>query len=320
MAALIREPPREGGPARGSACAPRPTSSTSPRSPAPSGGGGHRQAAGFSSDQSIEEITEFIRDRVRRVPCRRARLDPRARARRQAGGALVVRGRRASCARRTGARDRPRGHARPVRDRASARAPRRLDPPGAVPRRAGQALRDGGRPARADLDRRPRGRGASRSWSRRCGGARAGARRPRGEVELPIPAASAVKIDGERAYKLHRRGVAVEMPLRRSTVSARRSSGMRRRRDARPAGRLGHLRASIADALGGHCRTLRRTEVGPFRVEDADRERILPPVEALRSCRSRGDAAEAQAIRTAAARTSRCESFATASSWPSTGP
>src|SRR5688572_28465575 len=29
----------------------------------------------------------------------------------------------------------------------------------------------------------------------------------RGEIELPIPAASAVKIGGERAYKLHRRGV-----------------------------------------------------------------------------------------------------------------
>jgi phosphoesterase RecJ-like protein len=26
-----------------------------------SGGGGHRQAAGFSSDDSIEEITEFIK-------------------------------------------------------------------------------------------------------------------------------------------------------------------------------------------------------------------------------------------------------------------
>ena len=38
----------------------------------------------------------------------------------------------------------------------------------------------------------------------------------RGEIELPIPAASAVKIGGERAYKLHRRGVQVEMPLRRS--------------------------------------------------------------------------------------------------------
>ena len=42
----------------------------------------------------------------------------------------------------------------------------------------------------------------------------------RGEIELPIPAASAVKIGGERAYKLHRRGVEVEMPLRRSRVDA----------------------------------------------------------------------------------------------------
>ncbi len=36
----------------------------------------------------------------------------------------------------------------------------------------------------------------------------------RGDVELPIPAASAVKIGGERAYRLARRGVVVEMPLR----------------------------------------------------------------------------------------------------------
>src|ERR671933_2913065 len=42
----------------------------------------------------------------------------------------------------------------------------------------------------------------------------------RGEIELPIPAASAVKIGGERAYRLARRGVAVEMPLRRSRVDA----------------------------------------------------------------------------------------------------
>src|SRR5213080_5260252 len=40
----------------------------------------------------------------------------------------------------------------------------------------------------------------------------------RGEVELPIPAASAVKIGGERAYRLARRGVEVDMPLRRSQV------------------------------------------------------------------------------------------------------
>src|SRR5689334_11600713 len=42
----------------------------------------------------------------------------------------------------------------------------------------------------------------------------------RGEIELPIPAASAVKVGGERAYRLARRGVEVEMPRRRSTVHA----------------------------------------------------------------------------------------------------
>jgi tRNA pseudouridine55 synthase len=92
----------------------------------------------------------------------------------------------------------------------------------------------------------------------------------RGEIELPIPAASAVKIGGERAYRLARRGVEVEMPLRRSVVHAldviaytgdvvtldlRVSSGT-------------YIRA-IADAAGGHCRTLRRTEVGPFDVSHA---------------------------------------------------
>jgi tRNA pseudouridine55 synthase len=105
----------------------------------------------------------------------------------------------------------------------------------------------------------------------------------RGEIELPIPAASAVKIGGERAYRLARRGVDVEMPSRRSTVFAldvisytgdvvtldlRVSSGT-------------YVRA-IAEALGGHCRTLRRTEVGPFSVTDAvapeafEPSRLLP--------------------------------------------
>jgi tRNA pseudouridine55 synthase len=97
-----------------------------------------------------------------------------------------------------------------------------------------------------------------------------------GEVELPVPAASAVKIGGERAYSLHRRGVAVEMPTRASTLryapplvelDLRVSSGT-------------YVRA-IADVLGGHCRWLRRIAVGPFRVEDADPERVLPPLAAL---------------------------------------
>jgi len=104
----------------------------------------------------------------------------------------------------------------------------------------------------------------------------------RGEVELRIPAASAVKIGGERAYRLHRRGVAVEMPMRRSTVHE-----LRLDRYEDGVARLDLLVSSgtyvraIADALGGHCRSLRRTEIGAFSVEEADPERIMPVDEAL---------------------------------------
>jgi tRNA pseudouridine55 synthase len=104
----------------------------------------------------------------------------------------------------------------------------------------------------------------------------------RGEVELPIPAASAVKIGGERAYRLHRRGVEVEMPVRRSRVDALDVISYRdgiARLDLRVSS--GTYVRSIATALGGHCSTLRRTEVGPFRVEEADPERFIPPDEAL---------------------------------------
>jgi tRNA pseudouridine55 synthase len=103
-----------------------------------------------------------------------------------------------------------------------------------------------------------------------------------GAVELPIPAASAVKIDGVRAYRLHRRGVEVEMPRRVMRVHALELVDLRggvARLDLRVGS--GTYVRSIADALGGHCRTLRRLEVGPFSVDDADPERILPLEEAL---------------------------------------
>ncbi len=104
----------------------------------------------------------------------------------------------------------------------------------------------------------------------------------RGEIELPIPAASAVKIGGERAYSLHRRGIAVEMPLRRSLVHEldviAYTDGVVQLDLLVSSGT--YVRA-IAEALGGHCRALRRTEVGPFDVEDADEERIIPADEAL---------------------------------------
>ena len=110
----------------------------------------------------------------------------------------------------------------------------------------------------------------------------------RGEVELPIPAASAVKIGGERAYKLARRGVEVEMPMRRSTVHALdviAYTGEKVTLDIRVSS--GTYIRSVAAALGGHCVTLRRTEVGPFSVDDAvppesfTSERLLPESDVL---------------------------------------
>ena len=104
----------------------------------------------------------------------------------------------------------------------------------------------------------------------------------RGEVELPIPAASAVKIGGERAYKLARRGVQVDMPTRRSRISALdviAYSDGEVRLDLRVSSGT-YIRA-VADTLGGHCRTLRRLEIGPFSVDEADADRFIPPDEAL---------------------------------------
>ena len=106
--------------------------------------------------------------------------------------------------------------------------------------------------------------------------------RLRGEVELPIPAASAVKIGGERAYKLARRGVVVDMPKRRSRIDALdviSYTDGEVRLDLRVSS--GTYVRAVADVLGGHCRTLRRLEIGPFSVEEADPERFIPPDEAL---------------------------------------
>ena len=104
----------------------------------------------------------------------------------------------------------------------------------------------------------------------------------RGAVDLPIPAASAVKIEGERAYALHRRGVAVEMPVRTMhvhelTLTAY-DDGIARLELHVSSGT--YVRA-IAEALDGHCVSLRRTAIGPFHVDEADPERILSPDDAL---------------------------------------
>ena len=103
-----------------------------------------------------------------------------------------------------------------------------------------------------------------------------------GELELPVPAASAIKIDGERAYARHRRGEQVEMPIRRSTIH-----GVEIVDHARDRVTLelhvssGTYVRAIAQHLGGHCLSIRRLSVGPFNVEDADGTTVVSPLDAL---------------------------------------
>ena len=104
----------------------------------------------------------------------------------------------------------------------------------------------------------------------------------RGAVELPIPAASAVKLAGTRAYRLHRQGVEVEMPTRVMRVHRLELvtyAGGVARLDLHVGS--GTYVRSLADALGGHCVALRRTEIGPFHVDECDETRVVPLEEAL---------------------------------------
>ena len=65
MAALIREPPRRDGPTRRVSLRASVDELDVSAIARKSGGGGHRQAAGFSSEASVDEITDFV---VREFP------------------------------------------------------------------------------------------------------------------------------------------------------------------------------------------------------------------------------------------------------------
>jgi tRNA pseudouridine55 synthase len=104
-----------------------------------------------------------------------------------------------------------------------------------------------------------------------------------GWVEQIPPAFSALKIQGKPAYSLARKGVAVEMPIRKVRIDAieigsyvwpllrievRCGRGTYIRGLAR---RIGQLLET-----GGHLTALRRLAVGPFRVEEAVALAALP--------------------------------------------
>jgi tRNA pseudouridine55 synthase len=106
---------------------------------------------------------------------------------------------------------------------------------------------------------------------------------PTGELRQRPPAYSAVKVGGERAYKLARRGEAVELPERTVTVS--RFALERREGDEADfvidCSSGTYVRSLIADLGDAYCLALRRTRIGHFDVADADPERILGLSDAL---------------------------------------
>ena len=113
---------------------------------------------------------------------------------------------------------------------------------------------------------------------------------PEGDLALPSgivrqrpPAYSAVRVDGERAYRRARRGEQVELPERQVTVHAFEElarDGARRTFSIRCSAGT-YVRSLVADLGDAYCEQLRRTAIGPFAVADADPERIVPLSDAL---------------------------------------
>jgi tRNA pseudouridine55 synthase len=99
-----------------------------------------------------------------------------------------------------------------------------------------------------------------------------------GEILQAVPAASAVKVDGERAYARMRRGEAVAPPPRRVTIhrlGVERFDTATQRATIRVDCSKGtYIRQVAADlgtatGAGAYCLELRRTHVGQFSVADA---------------------------------------------------
>jgi len=101
---------------------------------------------------------------------------------------------------------------------------------------------------------------------------------PTGALRQRPPAYSAVKVGGRRAYKLARAGEAVDLPEREVTVD--RFELLAREGDrasfAIACSSGTYVRSLIADLGDAYCLELRRTWIGPFAVEDADPDDIVP--------------------------------------------
>jgi tRNA pseudouridine55 synthase len=123
---------------------------------------------------------------------------------------------------------------------------------------------------------------------------------PVGEQLQRPPDYSAVKVGGRRAYELARRGEAVETAPRPVTVYRAEllwHEGERACFEIECSAGT-YIRTLVADLGDAYCQELSRTAIGPFRLEDADPERIVPLSKALSFLPERALAeAEADAVR-----------------------
>jgi tRNA pseudouridine55 synthase len=106
---------------------------------------------------------------------------------------------------------------------------------------------------------------------------------PTGTIRQRPPAYSAVKVGGQRAYALARRGAPVELAEREVEVSRFEllwRAGERAAFDIQSSSGT-YVRSLIADLGDAYCLELRRTAIGAFDVADADPERIVPLDDAL---------------------------------------
>jgi tRNA pseudouridine55 synthase len=135
-----------------------------------------------------------------------------------------------------------------------------------------------------------------------------------GEIQQVPPGISAIKVAGQRAYKLTRQGAAPQLAARTVTVTALRIMAVR------PLGDLTdvdievtcssgtYIRAIARDlgaalAVGGHLTALRRTRVGPYQIaaaatldELASGLRVSPLAAAAAAAFPRRDLTEQEAV------------------------
>ena len=138
-----------------------------------------------------------------------------------------------------------------------------------------------------------------------------------GEILQVPPKVSAIKVGGQRAYKLTRAGAAPELQARPVTVYEFTVTGIRHDNDLLDLDATvrcssgTYIRALARDlgevlGTGGHLTALRRTRVGGYRVEDArtldqlaERFEVLPLAQAAAAAFPRRDLTEDEAGRLA---------------------